>query len=462
MRGKILSLALIVAMFGAFLVGIGHASTVTVYCDPAVVSGVYEGTFDINVKITGGESVYAWEFRLDYPPYAQQISVIDVIAGDYLGPDQMLAKNVNPFDGEVLVGSTMVGDVEGAYGDGTLATVRFTIIEPAGEFPMDLLSARIFIRVGTEIVEMAQEDITRTGSYFIGPTLVMDMNPGEPGTHKGSYVPGKTRRFKTTVTNTGIVPVWARARITTVKDTGEVLNLYSGQHLYTTQPRATEYYYVNGFTADYTDWTQTGTSPYANAVGDGNLVTGNNYCELIGMFDFADISLNPGDIIYRVTLEGMTRSANINVDFDVYDQNFNWIDSLYGTGNWAWHTTRWVDPVTSNINPSLLTPAGFNAFQVVIHYYSPDGSPMGPAELDALRLKVEYIGLNPLAVNGQLVPVGAINMRLEDLIWDLWPFNVGTYTTTFVVEYRFGTPDPRFPQYWATTTPTTWTWTVYP
>lgn len=462
-RGKILSLALIVAMFGAFFVNIGLTQTpVTVYCDPAMVSGVYEGTFDINVMITGGEGVYAWEFRLDYPPYVQQLTVIDVIAGDYLGPDQILAKNIDYFNGEVLVGSTMQGDVEGAYGDGLLATVRFGVIESAGAYPIDMLSARVFIRVGTEIVEMAPEDITKIGSYFMGPTLTMEAAPGEKGNHKGAYVPGKTRRFKTVATNPSAVPLWARAMITTTKDTGATFTYYSGQHLFTTQPRATEYYYADGFTADFTDWAQTGTAPYVNAVGDGNLVTGNDYCQLAGLFTFADISLNPGDIIYRVTLEGYTRSGNLDIDFDVYDQNFNWVDSLWGTGSWGWHTTRWVSPVTSSIVPSLLTPAGFNDFGIIVHYYSPSGTPIGNAELDALRLKVEYIGLNPLSVNGEVVPAGAINYRLMDLIWDLWPFDVGTYTTTYVVQYRYGTPDPRFPQYWATTTPVTFTWTVYP
>lgn len=463
MRGKILSLALIVAMFGAFFVPLGLTQTpVTVYCDPAAVSGVYEGTFDINVFITGGEGVYAWEFRLDYPGYVQQITVVDVIAGDYLGPDQMLAKNIDYFNGEILVGSTMQGDVEGAYGDGLLATVRFAIIEPAGEFPIDMLSARVFLRIGTEIVEMAPEDITKVGSYFYGPILTLHTFPGETGQHKGAYIPGKTRRFKSSVNNPSAVQMYARTMITTTKDTGETFTYYGGQHLYTTQPRAPEIYYADGFTADFTDWAMTGTGNYANAVGDGNQVTGNNYCELTGLFTFADISLNPGDIIYKVTLEGYTRSGNLDIDFDVYDQNFNWIDSLWGTGSWNWQTTRWVSSETSSIVPSLLTQAGFNAFGVVIHYYSPSGDPIGPAELDALRLRVEFIGLDPLSVSGQAVPAGALAMRLEDFIWDLWPFDVGTYTTTYVIQYRYGTPDPRFPQYWATMEPVTFTWTVYP
>jgi hypothetical protein len=462
-RGKILSLTMIVALFSAFFVGIGHTQTpYTVYVDPPLVTGVYAGdTFDISIMITGGADVYAWEILLGYPPFVQQLTPIDFIMGDYLGPDASMAKKIDYFNGQVLLGTTMIGDQPGAYGDGWLATVRFTVIEPAGMFPLDLIYARIFLRIGDQIVEVAPEDITAISASFVGPTLNMDFNPGEPGLHKGSYVAGRTRKFKTTVSNTGYAPVWARTKVTSTKDTGEIVTLYGGQHLYTTQPRATEYYYVNGFTADFTDWTQTGTSPYLNAA-DASQVTGNDYCELVGMFDFADITLNPGDIIYRVTLEGLTRSANANIDFDVYDGAFNWIDSLWGTGSWSWHTTRWVNAVTSAIVPSLLTVAGFNAFQVVIHYYSPDGSPMGPAELDALRLKVEYIGIAPLTVPSTLVPVGATEMRLSDALWDLWAFNVGTYTSTFQVEYRQGTPDPRFPQYWAKTSMNTWTWTVNP
>jgi hypothetical protein len=108
-----------------------------------------------------------------------------------------------------------------------------------------------------------------------------------------------------------------------------------------------------------------------------------------------------------------------------------------------------------------LTPDGFNAFQVVIHYYSPAGTPIGDAEVDALRLKVEFIGIDPLSVSGEVVPAGFPWLyRLSDALWDLYEFDVGTYTTTYTVEYRYGTPDPRFPQYWATTRSMTFTWTV--
>ncbi len=462
MRGKILSLALIFALFGAFFVGIGRAQTVTIYCDPAMVSDVYTGTFDINVMITGGEGVYAWEFRLDYPPYVQQITVIDVVAGDYLGPDQMLAKNIDYFNGEVLVGSTMVGDVEGAYGDGTLATVRFGVIEPAGEFPMDLISARIFLRIGTEIVEMDPADIGMTGSYFLGPVGDLYASPGETRTDNVWRV-GKSRRFKTLVSNNNPVPLWFRARYTSVQDTGRVVTIYNGQHMYTTVPRATEYYYVNEFTGTRLSWIETGTSPYLDTADATSYVTGQTYCTTSGMFGFQDITLNPGDIIYRVTLEGRTRAAHGDIDYDVYDASFNWYGSLYGGATWTWRTPRWIGTDTVDTYfPGIKTQAGFNGFQVLLHYYTPDGSPLGPADIDAMRLKVEFIGLDPTTTQPVKIQPNTIR-TLDWAIWDLWPFDVGTYTTTTTLQYRYGTPDPRFPQYWATASvmPSN-TWTVHP
>ena len=465
MRGKyILSLALIVAMFGAFFVDLGHTQTpITVYADPAMVTGVYGGqTFDVNIMITGGEAVYAWEFLLDYPPFAQQISVVDAIAGDYLGPDQILAKNVNAFDGEVLVGSTMQGDVEGAYGDGTLATVRFTVIEPAGEFPLDLVYARIFIRVGYEIVEMAPEDITVVDSYFLGPIADLDHNPGETRTDNVWRV-GKSRRFKTIVENKDpIEALWFRAKYTSVQDTGRVVTMYNGQHLYTSVPRATEYYYVNEFTATRIRWAQIGTSPYLDKADGTSYVSGDTYCTTVGMFGFQDITLNPGDIIYRVTLEGRTRAAHGDIDYDVYDAAFNWYGSLWGGGAWSWKTPRWTTDTIDIVNPAVKTQAGFNSFQVLLHYYTPAGNTLGPADLDALRLKVEYIGIDPINPKAVQIPPATIK-TLDWAIWDLWPFDVGTYTTTITVEYRWGTPDPRFPQYWATApTVNTFTWTAHP
>jgi hypothetical protein len=336
------------------------------------------------------------------------------------------------------------------------------VIEPAGEFPLDLISARVFLRIGTEIVEMDPADIGMTGSYFLGPVGDLYASPGETRTDNVWRV-GKSRRFKTIVSNNNPVPLWFQARYTSVQDTGRVVTIYNGQHMYTTVPRATEYYYVNEFTAYRLGWNTVGTSPYLDAEDDGNYVSGTTYCNTIRYFGFEDIALNPGDIIYRVTLEGLTRAASGDIDYDVYDAAGNWYGSLYGGATWDWRTPRWIGTDTVDTYfPGIKTQAGFNGFQVFLHYYTPAGNTLGPADLDALRLRVEFIGLDPLTTQPVEIQPNTIR-TLDWAVWDLWPFDVGTYTTTTTLQYRYGTPDPRFPQYWATAaTIPSYTWTVHP
>lgn len=465
-----MSLTLIAALFGAFLVGLGHgpATPITIYVDPPLVTGLFSAdSFELNIWITGGEAVYAWEFGMNYPGFAERISVVDVVEGPYLESAEVMpdgtymAKYVNAFEGRVSATGTLLGDSYGAYGDGILATVRFTIIEPAGEFPLDLFYARIWTRFDSEIFEIPAEDITLVDGYFLGPTLNLYSNPGEARMDNVWSV-GKPRRFKSIVVNTGYDDIWARAKYRSVSDTGRVVTLYSGQHMYTTQPRATEYFYVNEFTATRLSWIETGTSPYLDVADGTSYVTGETYCTTSGMYGFQDITMNPGDIIYRVTLEARTRSAHKDIDYDVYDASFNWYGSLWGTGAWTWRGIRWVTDTIDIINPAVKTQAGFNSFQLLLHYYSPDGSPMGPADLDAMRLKVEFIGLDPLYAGGVHIQPDT-QRTLDWAVWDLWPFDVGTWTTTVTVEYRWGTPDRRFPQFWAKgPTVATFTWTVHP
>ena len=470
MRGKLLSLTLIAAMLGTFLVGIGHGQTpFTVYADPPLITGLLGGdSFEVNIWITGGEAIYAWEFAMSYPGFVQQVSVIDVVEGDFLktadvGYGTYMAKYVNPYEGYMSASGTLLGDSEGAYGDGILATVRFTIIEPAGEFPLDVLYAKLFVRFDSELIEIDPADITVLDSYFLGPSADLLLNPGEDRTSNVWRV-GFTRRFHSVVYNPGYAPVWARARYTSVRGDGRTVTLYGGQHMYTTVTRGTEYYYVNDFVQLTNRWTTTGDSPWLDAADGTNYVTGDIYCRFIGMFHFEDITLSPGDIIYTVRLQGLCRVANIDIDIDVYDYPaFNWYGSWWGTPAWAWQNPRWLTDRVDQVNPAVRTQAGFNAFSVLLHYYTPDGSPMGPADVDALRLVVTSIGMDPRWVGGTYIPAGNPGKALDKAFWDLWPFDVGTYTTTCEIEYRWGTPDPRFPQYWATApTVSTFTWTAHP
>jgi hypothetical protein len=151
-----------------------------------------------------------------------------------------------------------------------------------------------------------------------------------------------------------------------------------------------KYLYVNQHVDNSGDWTNVGTSPYLNGIGDGSYIRGIDYCQLSDIFGFEDISLGPYDRIKEVRLQGYTKSDSTDIDFDMYVwDSFTWLGSLWGETSWSWKDLRWETRSVSTIVPSTLTQGGLNAFQVLAHYYTQDGSPMGNADLDALRLVVQ-------------------------------------------------------------------------
>jgi len=152
-------------------------------------------------------------------------------------------------------------------------------------------------------------------------------------------------------------------------------------------PPPDEILYVNEFTADYVDWTTHGVSPYLNATGDGNYIEGTTESAMIAWFGFENIT--SGATIAKVVLEGYTDGLyNEAVDYDVYNQSFTWLGSLYATGAPAWVTPRWVEDQTlDELDPTVLAEEGLNNLRILIHLYGPGG----PGDIiDALRLKVWY------------------------------------------------------------------------
>ena len=158
--------------------------------------------------------------------------------------------------------------------------------------------------------------------------------------------------------------------------------------------RATPYeyeLYVDGFTADWVDWSQVGDTPYLNAPNDGNYIEASEYGQLAGSFTFENINLPPCEVITKVVLEGYTNGPfDLTNDFDVYTTpDWVWLGSLYATGVPAWVTRRWYPSWTvDEVYPAALTEAGLNSLQVLVHFFTRDRLPRPPAQIDSLRLKV--------------------------------------------------------------------------
>jgi hypothetical protein len=453
-RGKNILWLALVALLVAMPAANVRAQTANIYVDPPLVTGLLPGdTFAVNIMVTGAVDLSAWQIEMSFAKYMSEISVTEVIEGDFLmmGGETYLAQYVDPFHGELKVGVTLIGDVPGVYGDGWLATIVFSILE-AGKCALDLHDTIMLDSMGNPI------EHTATDGMYIGPTADVRKLLGTALGRLDPFKAPHSVSMKAQIENTGYTPLDVRLRFTSVhQGTGASYTVYSGQHLYTTNPRSVEYYYVNGFTPVLTDWTGVGTGPYLDAAGDGNYIEGSNDCELMGIFDFADITLNPGDLIGQVTIEGYTSSVTDATDFDLYSGDFgNWYGSLWGTGDWGWHIPRWELRPVSDIDPSVFSQSGFNSFQIIVHCYGADAQ---WARLDALRLRVVFTGIDPITP-----PVFTLDgndlMNLPPAMFDVYAFDEGTWITSVQLEYLYNY-DPRFPQVWLIgDTIATFTWSV--
>jgi hypothetical protein len=419
-----------------------------------MVTGLLPGeSFSVDIYITDAEAVHAWEVKLGYAPYMDIIVVTDIIEGDFLmlGGMTTFAKYVDHFYGFAMFGATGDLDHYGVDGEGVLATVVFAILE-AGECELDLYDTILLNRDKEELPHCVAD------GYYLGPTADLTKLLGTARGRKAPWTAPASMDMKAQVVNDGYADIYARLKYSSVHESGKEVTMYSGQHLWTTEPRATEYYYVNEFTPVFGDWNLVGDAPYLDAEEDGSYIEGFNHCEIVGTFGFEDITLNPGDIISTVTLEGYTQCEGDHIDIDIYTYPaFAWIDSLWGGASWSWHVTRWVDPTTSNIDPSLRTQAGFNDWTIIIHCYAASGE---YTRLDALRLKVEFTGIegDPTWIH---IPVGAPPMELPPAVFDVYAFDAGDWDTTVTCEYRYNYPDPRFLQVWQTAkTIETYSWSV--
>jgi len=93
--------------------------------------------FTINVDINGVLSLYGWEFRLGW-----NTTLLDVISaqeGQFLkhGGTTFFSYNANVSEGRMVVDCTLIGNVLGVSGDGTLANITFNV-KDGGQSVLDL------------------------------------------------------------------------------------------------------------------------------------------------------------------------------------------------------------------------------------------------------------------------------------------------------------------------------------
>jgi len=208
--------------------------------------------------------------------------------------------------------------------------------------------------------------------------------------------------------------------------------------------RAPETTYVSDYDYTLEGWTEVGAAPWLNATDDDNYVTSTTDGAQHRWFTFGPVDIGDS-IVDEVVLEGYTNGPyNPGIDYDVYSGDFDWLGSLYATGEPAWVTPRWTTDNASDILPALKTQEGLDSFKCMLYFFDPDGLATGEDIVDALRLTIYFkAGRVVLPPNPPefVVQPGEI-IWLPTATWRLEPEDVGVtgpslYETTITVQYTY-------------------------
>jgi hypothetical protein len=130
---------LLLAMFFStpILTEVSASPGTTVYVYPSTKIVSVGQTFVVEIRISDVYDLYGWEFKLSWDP--SLLDVTGVTEGEFLkrGGDTFFYSKTNNTAGYILVDCTLLGDISGVSGNGTLATAEF-YAETEGTSILDL------------------------------------------------------------------------------------------------------------------------------------------------------------------------------------------------------------------------------------------------------------------------------------------------------------------------------------
>jgi len=171
------------------------ASTATVGVSPSTVTAVLGQNFSINITISGVLDLYGWELRLNWS--ATLLGAVDVAQGPFLNASgsTFFSWDVNATEGRMVVDCTLLGNVAGVSGGGTLATVTFNV-KNVGESALNLYDVVLLNSLEISIPCQATSGYGYfTAAHDVAVTAV-DVSPS-------TVLPGDVVNINVTVENQG-------------------------------------------------------------------------------------------------------------------------------------------------------------------------------------------------------------------------------------------------------------------
>jgi len=120
----------------------GSSSGTAMFISPSSIAVDVNQTFEIHINVSEISDLYGWEFKLSWNPTL--LEAINVTENSFLGSggETYLASKVNNIEGYILVGCTLLRNITGVNGNGTIATVKFSA-ENEGSCTLNLYDTKL-------------------------------------------------------------------------------------------------------------------------------------------------------------------------------------------------------------------------------------------------------------------------------------------------------------------------------
>jgi len=137
------------------------ASSTVLYVDPKTIRGTVGQDFVININISNVIDLYAWGFKLRWD--AAILDVVNVTEGTFLrnGGSTFFVPKIDNTAGYITVDCTLLGNIPGVGGNGTVATIQFHVKE-SGSCDLDLCDTMLIDSLEQPIAHSVSDGHFRT------------------------------------------------------------------------------------------------------------------------------------------------------------------------------------------------------------------------------------------------------------------------------------------------------------
>jgi hypothetical protein len=125
----VVSLLAILVIILAYIILTSPASSTVLSVDPQTVQGVMGKNFTISISISNVSDLYGWELKLRWN--SSLLDLTNIAEGPILRSkgSTFFSPKVNSTEGHLIADCTLLGDIPGFSGQGTLMTIQFYVKE---------------------------------------------------------------------------------------------------------------------------------------------------------------------------------------------------------------------------------------------------------------------------------------------------------------------------------------------